>query len=359
MDDLITERPRRRPLIPRWLIITLAAIALVIAGAIVSVVVTMRSGRIAVPAVVGKTITEGTAVLESADMVVVEGGEWFSVSVPKGAIISQKPAAGALVRKGDTVTVIVSAGSETFAMPDVVGLPVHEAESTLQELGLRVTLETVEASATEGTVTETFPTAGQEVRNGSSARLRVAGRSVASTILLPYQMSGVTIVIDPAPVPSGSDTTLEVARRLRALLEASGARVIVTRSATSTATASADRAALVAETTATAVVALEVAVTGPAGIRLTTAPSAEASSSAVAGTVAASMAEALRAPGQEVQSPSVSASAILAASKAPGVRIILGNQRTPSDTSRFSDPAWADTVARGLYRALGATLGRM
>ncbi len=358
MDELLTERPRRRPLIPRWLVVTAVSIAVIVIAATSAIVITMRSGLIAVPAVAGKTTLEGTAVLGSAGLITTVGGEWFSVLVPKGSIISQEPPAGALVRRGDTITIIVSAGSETFVMPDVVGTMSEDARASLETLGLRVTLETVEASASEGVVTETFPTSGQEVRNGSTVRLRVAGRSLSSSLLLPYTMGGVTVVIDPAPMPTGSDTTLEVARRLDSLLKASGATVVITRSAISTSTSSADRAAIIAESTATVVVALDVAVTGPEGIQVTTRPSGNASATADTARLAGSMTEALRAPGQQVHTPVASTSPLLTASGAPGVRVILGNTTTPGDTSLFSDPAWADVVARALYRALGATFGK-
>lgn len=357
MTEEILERPHRRPLIPRWLIVTSAAIVLVIIGAIIAVVFTMRNGLIAVPAVVGKTTAEGAAVLESAGLVVEEGGEWFSVDVPKGSIISQEPSAGALVRRGDVVVVIVSAGSETFLMPDVVGRPAEEARLSLEALGLSVSIETVEASATEGTVVETFPTAGQEVRSDFAVRMSVAGRSMSSSIMLPYKMAGVSVVIDPAPVSSGSDTTMEVARRVTALLRASDATVIITRSASSTSTATGDRAASVQESTATAVVTLEIGVTGPSGIQVTTDQSGDTSRTAAAILLAQSMTEALRAAGQEVQVPGVAQNAILAAAKAPGVRIVLGNSKVPADVSRFADPAWADNVARGIYRALGDMYG--
>lgn len=359
MEELINERPKRRPLIPRWLVITVVAIVIVIVGAVAGVVLTMRNGLIAVPAVVGRTTPEAKAVLDSAGLITVEGGEWFSVTVPKGSIISQEPSAGALARRGDTVTIIVSAGSESFIMPDVVGTTSEDARLRLETLGLRVTLETIEASATEGTVTETYPTAGQEVRNGSTVRVRVAGRSVASSILLPYKMDGVTVVIDPAPIASGSDTTMEVTRRLRSLLEASGAAVKVTRSVGSTSTATADRAAIVAETTATVVVALDLATSGAEGIQVTYTASKDASATAATAKLVASMTEALTSPGQVVRAPASATSAILSASTAPGARVILGNTRGKGDASLFADPAWADAVARALYRALGATFGRV
>jgi len=349
----MNERPRRRPLIPRWLIISGIAALLVVVVAVTGVVVALRTGLLAVPAVTDRSGIEAKAILENAGLVFVDGGQRFSVSVPKGSVISQEPTAGTLVRRGDPVTVIVSAGSETQVMPDVVGQMLDQARLQLEQLGLRVAVETIEASSTEGTVMESYPAAGFEVRSGASVRLTVAGRSLASSVLLPYQMNGVTVLLDPTPVSAGKDVTLEVSRRLQALLEASGAQVVVTRSAITTATSPGDRAALAKETTATVVVVLDVALSGAGGLQATTLASASASSTALA----AAITEAARLPDQTVINPGVTTNPVLSATTAPGARVVLGNAKGTDDAARFADPAWADTVARALYRALGAQFG--
>ncbi len=323
-------------------------------GAVTGVLLTLRSGLLAVPAVTGRSGIEATAILENAGLVAVDGGQRFSVTVPKGSVISQEPTAGSLVKRGDAVTVVVSAGSESQTMPDVIGQTLDQAKSQLEQLGFRVAVETIEASATEGTVMESYPAAGFEVRSGASVRLTVAGRPLASSVLLPYQMEGVTVFLDPTPVQSGADVTLEVSRRLQALLEASGAHVVVTRSATTTATSSGDRAALAKDTTATVAVVLDIALSGPSGLQVTTAASATASSTALA----AAITEASRLPGQTVISPGTTTSPILSATTAPGVRVVLGNTRATDDTAHFADPAWADSIARAIYRALGANFGK-
>jgi len=350
----MNERPRRRPLIPRWLIITVIAGLVIVIGAVTGVVITLRTGLLAVPAVTARTGIEAKAILENAGLEYVDGGQRFSVTVPRGSVISQEPTAGALVRRGDPVTVIVSAGSESQLMPDVVGKPLDQAKDQLERLGFTVVVETIEASATEGTVMESFPSAGFEIRSGGSVRLSVAGRPLASSVLLPYQMQGVTVLLDPTPVIGGSDVTLEVSRPLQALLEASGAQVVVTRSATTTATAAGDRAAIARETTATVVVVLDVALSGPSGFQTTTLASANASATALA----ASITEATRLPGQTVLNPGTTTNPVLAATTAPGVRLILGSTKASDDVAHFADPAWADTIARAIYRALGAQFGR-
>ncbi len=350
----MNERPRRRPLVPRWLIISAAAAFVIVIVAVVGIILTLRTGLFAVPAVTTRTGIEAKAILENAGLKYVDGGQRFSLAVPKGAVISQEPTAGTLVRRGDPVTVIVSAGSESQIMPDVVGQMVDQAKMQLEQLGFPVIVETIEASATEGTVMESYPSAGAEVRSGASVRLNVAGRPLASSVLLPYQMEGVRVLLDPTPVASGADVTLEVSRRLQALLEASGAQVVVTRSATSTATTSGDRAAFAKESTATVAIVLDVAISGPGGFQATTLSSAAASSTALA----AAISEAARLPGQTVIPPGTTTSPVLSATTAAGVRIVLGNGRATEDAAHFADPAWADTVARAIYRALGAAFGK-
>ncbi|MDO8949755.1 MAG: PASTA domain-containing protein [Actinomycetota bacterium] len=350
----MNERPRRRPLVPRWLIISVIAALVIVILAIAGVVLTLRSGLIAVPALTGRSGIEAHAVLENADLKMIDGGQRFSVTVPRGSVISQEPTAGSLVRRGDVVTVIVSAGSESQSMPDVVGLAIQKAQSQLQLLGFRVTVETIEASATEGTVMESYPAAGFEVRSGTNVRLSVAGRSLSSSALLPYKMDGITVLLDPTPVSNGTDVTLEVSRRLQALLEASGAQVVVTRSATTTATSSGDRAAVARETTANVAVVLDLALSGPGGLQATLSSSTNPSATALA----AAITEAVRTPSQVVIAPGTSANPTLAATTAPGVRVVLGNPRAADDTAHFADPAWADTVARAIYRALGTGFGR-
>lgn len=330
-------------------------VALVIViGAVTGVVLTLRSGLLAVPAVTGRSGLEAKAILQNAHLEVVDGGQRFSVSVPKGSVISQEPTAGSLIRRGDPVTLIISAGSESQSMPDVIGKALDQAKSELEQLGFRVAVETIEASATEGTVMESYPAAGFEIRSGASVRLSIAGRSLASSILLPYQMEGVRVLLDPTPVASGTDVTLEVSRRLQALLEASGAQVVVTRSATTIATSSGDRAAIAKETTATVVVVLDVALSGPAGFQATTPASTNASSTALASAIT----EAARLPGLTVISPGTTTSPVLSATTAPGVRVVLGNARATDDAAHFLDPAWSDAIARAIYRALGANFGR-
>ena len=64
--------------------------------------------------------------------------EDWSETVPKGAVISQKPAAGTPVKRGAVVEVVVSRGRRPITVPDVRGLPLDEAKAKLTAAGLDV-----------------------------------------------------------------------------------------------------------------------------------------------------------------------------------------------------------------------------
>jgi len=59
---------------------------------------------------------------------------------PQGTITSQSPAPGTPITKGEVVTVHVSNGPPQVGIPNVVGLPVHEATQILEQAGFEVTI---------------------------------------------------------------------------------------------------------------------------------------------------------------------------------------------------------------------------
>ena len=59
---------------------------------------------------------------------------------PQGTITSQSPAAGTPITQGEVVTVHVSNGPPQVAIPNVTGLPVHQATAILEAAGFTVTV---------------------------------------------------------------------------------------------------------------------------------------------------------------------------------------------------------------------------
>ena len=66
-----------------------------------------------------------------------------SETTPKGQIFKQQPAAGATVKRGDTVTFWVSSGPPKMYVPDVVGLSQGDAAAMLEDAGFAVSTDYV------------------------------------------------------------------------------------------------------------------------------------------------------------------------------------------------------------------------
>ena len=123
-----------------------------------------------IPDVTGKTYEEAAAALAGVQLK-PELAEVFSSDVEKGRVVSTKPAVGRAVDRDSVVTVNVSKGPDTVAVPDVTGRSVGEATSAIQAAGLQV-------SGTGGrpggrTVFLTDPQAGTKVTRGSGIFLYV------------------------------------------------------------------------------------------------------------------------------------------------------------------------------------------
>ena len=102
--------------------------------------------------------------------------EGFGVSVaeqesdePEGDVISQNPAGGTEVSKGETVTITVSTGTPRVDIPDVIGLSESSAKSRLKSAGLKpVTQErTVTDPSQDGVVVEQRPGSGTQLDKGA------------------------------------------------------------------------------------------------------------------------------------------------------------------------------------------------
>jgi N-acetylmuramoyl-L-alanine amidase len=258
----------------------------------------------------------------------------------------------------------LSAGSESFAMPNVVGQTLDAARRALRDRGLDVQFETAPSDAEQGTVISSLPSAGATVTTGDVVRLTVAAGVSSTSTLLPSNLTGLSFVLDPAPAPTGSstDVSFDIARRVRALLEASGARVTVTRLVTDT---PAEASSLIRlrharESTATALVGFSVTASGLSGLQVLSPPDTGTAAATFVGTTSLSQAllTSLRADFASITATSVAGDTVLEGVGVPAARIALGSNSSSSDRLSFSDPQWADNVAQDVYRALARAYGR-
>ncbi|MFJ8466473.1 Stk1 family PASTA domain-containing Ser/Thr kinase [Streptomyces swartbergensis] len=100
----------------------------------------------------------------------------------KGNICSQDPTAGTDVKKGDTISLVVSTGAPKVTVPDVTGLTYEKAQATLEDKGFQVDQKTEESDRTPGVVIEQDPKGDTDQEKGSTITLTVAKEAAKSTV---------------------------------------------------------------------------------------------------------------------------------------------------------------------------------
>lgn len=361
-DD--SETPYKRPrLIPLWAIVVPLVVFLVGAGVIVFLLVRERTTLVTVPNVTNLDVSVARSRLAQQGLKLRRGDQRFSPTVPLDGVVDQLPQPGDKVPRGSTVTVILSAGSESFPMPDVVGLPLQTARESLQAKGLVVQTEVVASSRPKNTIVSSTPAAGVTLTSSSTVKLMISSGSGLSGGIQPVDMSGKVFVIDPEPVSQdATDTPMEVQRRLNSLLEASGAKVIVTRSIAETGSGGVtpgQRGQRAREASANAVIGIDLRTSRGGGMRLTAMDSQKVTPAAYLGSaqLSQSLLKNLTPLKSEVRSLETSSDAVLGAVNAPGVRISLGSTGDRRDLARLADPEWEDGVAAAIYTALAELYG--
>lgn len=357
--------PRRRGLIPHWLPWAAGGTLAVIIVGIVLAVVFSRSGIVRVPSLQGMDRKAAATRLQELGLDLVVGDQRFSASAPLGSIIDQTPAAGTQVKDGTVVTVALSAGSEAFAMPDVVGSTLDAARKKLRDRGLTVEFQTVPSDKDQGTVVSSVPSPGVTVLTGDTVRLTVAAGTSGSDTLLPSNLKGKTIVLDSVPMPAGSgtiDPPLDIATRVRALLEAAGARVVMTRELADTGDKgnTLARSKRAKEASGTALVGFTVTQSGAAGLAVQSVPNTSTTRPTYVKSLSltSALTDALKVKFPNVVSATASDSdTILNTTGVPAVRIRLGSVESAADKLSFTDPLWADNVATAVYRSIAQVYG--
>ena len=141
-------------------------------GAKVTITVSKGPPPVGVPNVVGQPAADARATLEALGFTVKQKNA-YSTDVPKGDVISTEPPTGETAPKGSKVTMVVSKGPKTFAMPNVVGMTKEEAVSFLQNLGLVVRVYELPLTDPPNTVVLQDPDAGATVKQGQTVKIFV------------------------------------------------------------------------------------------------------------------------------------------------------------------------------------------
>jgi eukaryotic-like serine/threonine-protein kinase len=164
---------------PRWgLIAAIIAIVLIllIGGGVLAYTL-ISSPSIVVPDIKGKTLSQAQQALDAVGLKLQVTKEVTNDKIAPGRVISQDPTAGAKMKKGGTVTVVMSKGLETVAAPDLTGKTEAEASALLKKAGLLLGKIDTGFSDTiaEGQVMAQSPKAGARVEKGGAIDITISG----------------------------------------------------------------------------------------------------------------------------------------------------------------------------------------
>lgn len=348
------ERPPRRPLVPMWAAWIAAGVAAALVLLVILVAASGALSSVRAPSVVGEDVALARLDLQRSGLSADIAENRFSTRA-KGTVLAQLPSPGTRLRRGAKVALVVSAGTETFPMPDVIGDGLALAQGTLSSKGLVVSVQTQPSTSPSGTVLSSDPLPGANVQTGQTVNLTVSATSTGSG-LQQYNLSALNVAIDPEPVSPGQpDVTYDMGQRLESLLRAAGANVFVTRSVTETQASANVRAQRVAESTATALIVLSTAPAGQSGMAVYSPSTGAqvAASKALAGQISSALGtRAFNAPASQIV-PDV----VLQSARGSAVKVRLGSFSAPADAANFQNGNWADAVAQSLYRAFGVAYG--
>jgi beta-lactam-binding protein with PASTA domain len=129
-----------------------------------------------VPGVVGQTQTAAAAAISASGLVVGTIATQSSATVPAGVVISQSPLGGAIVALGSAVSLVVSLGPPTVAVPNVAGMTQAAATTALNGAGLVVGAVASQNHPTvpAGSVISQNPAAGTLVAPGSAVAILIS-----------------------------------------------------------------------------------------------------------------------------------------------------------------------------------------
>jgi serine/threonine-protein kinase len=212
-------------------------------GSVVTITVSSGPGEAPIPLVQGLPAEEAADLLREAGFR-SEQRRAFSDTVRSGRVIESSPPEGTAVRRGSTVTLVVSRGRERVTVPELGGLSQEEAEQRLAEVELSASVTRRETADQEpGTVLEQDPAAGTRLARGRTVAIVVAeapaevpvpgvidateADAVAALEDAGFEVDvvdgeaetpdedGIVLEQDPAPetpLPPGSEVTITVGR---------------------------------------------------------------------------------------------------------------------------------------------------
>ena len=156
-------------------LLTLAVIAAVVAGGVLWFLDQLPA-EVPVPNVVGKARGEAEEILEAEGLKVGHVRRVYREEVEPGHVAETKPPPGMTVREGREITLVVSMGAARVSVPRLTGLKLPEAESVLEEKGLRLADGgKMRSTMPEGEIVEQDPPPTRNIAQGERVMVQTSG----------------------------------------------------------------------------------------------------------------------------------------------------------------------------------------
>lgn len=146
----------------------------------------------------------------------IEIGQWRASDEESGTILDQSPDSGRTAKVGTTIELTISSGSEENRMPDLVNMTLAGAQTTLNTMSVRVTIQPVYETSndvTDGYVIRTEPAKDAPLTDGQTVVIYVSQGTAAETTRVPA-LVGLPVevakeLIEKAGLSTGSATAVE------------------------------------------------------------------------------------------------------------------------------------------------------
>jgi len=180
-DNLTKTRPAPRmsarrtvnPAARRRTIATFVLALIVLGGLLVAAKILTAPATVPLPGLHGLNAGQVTGKLNQKHLHARFVHEYSTAKLK--TTIAQHPGAGTRVKKGSTVTVVLSKGPRPVNVPALTGKSSSTASATLRHLGLNPSVTTVPApGTTPGIVARQSPTAGHQLKPRDTVELFVA-----------------------------------------------------------------------------------------------------------------------------------------------------------------------------------------
>jgi eukaryotic-like serine/threonine-protein kinase len=185
-------------------------VALLILAAVAFLVFRLLSGggaapvaQVTVPNFVNQTLTQAQAIATQNGLVLSPTASAAPSGVTADTVLAQNPAAGAKIDKGGTVNLIVAAGAQTVAVPDLRNQTEIDAFNLLSAAGLTFgpKTEAFDPLVPAGSVISQSPPAGVLVNKGTPISYVLSKGPEPSPSIAPSASPSPSPTPSPTPTP--------------------------------------------------------------------------------------------------------------------------------------------------------------